>query len=299
MEGFYSTTNQRPAKLNQQFFIGGNFPIDNTYMENVDLAMFKYLNSDSPSSPAAIDGFRTPILSEFPNHSPNINRSRTRSRCAPSLPPLSSVENFDTSLFKTPVKVEVHEEDVLVMDGILVGSRSSSKDRFSSSSESGGSSSSPGHNNFYKKDLCRSWEDLSQCRYGYKCQFAHGKEEMRPSRFICNNKSEAAKSKQHGGKGGIVHNQIINLETETTTLSPPSKYQSSPISIKSRNPESSIVSTDWCPFDDGISFVSAGSVSTNTYSSREDVNPMIMKVLYGPQRQQKRLPVFEEICSDK
>ncbi|GBG79953.1 hypothetical protein CBR_g30215 [Chara braunii] len=32
----------------------------------------------------------------------------------------------------------------------------------------------------YKTELCRSWEETGTCRYGGKCQFAHGKEELRP-----------------------------------------------------------------------------------------------------------------------
>lgn len=31
----------------------------------------------------------------------------------------------------------------------------------------------------YKTELCRSWEEKGSCRYGNKCQFAHGEEELR------------------------------------------------------------------------------------------------------------------------
>lgn len=31
----------------------------------------------------------------------------------------------------------------------------------------------------YKTELCRSWEEKGSCRYGSKCQFAHGEEELR------------------------------------------------------------------------------------------------------------------------
>jgi len=31
----------------------------------------------------------------------------------------------------------------------------------------------------YKTELCRSWEEKGSCRYGGKCQFAHGEEELR------------------------------------------------------------------------------------------------------------------------
>jgi hypothetical protein len=38
----------------------------------------------------------------------------------------------------------------------------------------------PQHNPLYKTELCRSWEEFGSCRYGAKCQFAHGREELRP-----------------------------------------------------------------------------------------------------------------------
>merc|ERR1719197_651301 len=34
--------------------------------------------------------------------------------------------------------------------------------------------------NLYKTELCRSFEETGSCRYGPKCQFAHGKAELRP-----------------------------------------------------------------------------------------------------------------------
>ncbi|KAL1831790.1 hypothetical protein ACET3Z_001441 [Daucus carota] len=104
--------------------------------------------------------------------------------------PLSAIENLDISpntLFKTSVKVE---EDVLVMDGILVGPVAASRVRSSSSTSDSGGSSSSGGKSFYKTEVCRSWEDFGTCRYGAKCQFAHGKEELRPTRFFNKSKSE-------------------------------------------------------------------------------------------------------------
>ncbi|KAG0614488.1 hypothetical protein M758_6G180800 [Ceratodon purpureus] len=32
----------------------------------------------------------------------------------------------------------------------------------------------------YKTELCRSWEETGYCRYGTKCQFAHGNDDLRP-----------------------------------------------------------------------------------------------------------------------
>ncbi|KAF8446199.1 hypothetical protein L210DRAFT_3642460 [Boletus edulis BED1] len=52
------------------------------------------------------------------------------------------------------------------------------------SSNSGSQTGSgPSANNrklgLYKTELCRSWEEKGTCRYGAKCQFAHGEEELR------------------------------------------------------------------------------------------------------------------------
>lgn len=46
----------------------------------------------------------------------------------------------------------------------------------------GGSNSNNSANRklgLYKTELCRSWEEKGSCRYGSKCQFAHGEEELR------------------------------------------------------------------------------------------------------------------------
>lgn len=44
----------------------------------------------------------------------------------------------------------------------------------------GNSRTGPVNNPLYKTELCRSWEEFGSCRYGSKCQFAHGREELRP-----------------------------------------------------------------------------------------------------------------------
>ncbi|KAF8922283.1 hypothetical protein CPB85DRAFT_1209381 [Mucidula mucida] len=53
----------------------------------------------------------------------------------------------------------------------------------SPTSVTSGGQSGPSANNrklgLYKTELCRSWEEKGSCRYGAKCQFAHGEEELR------------------------------------------------------------------------------------------------------------------------
>ena len=53
-----------------------------------------------------------------------------------------------------------------------------------SASPAYGGGASPGspkqQHSLYKTELCRSWEESGSCRYGAKCQFAHGRDELRP-----------------------------------------------------------------------------------------------------------------------
>ncbi|PIN06025.1 hypothetical protein CDL12_21430 [Handroanthus impetiginosus] len=105
-------------------------------------------------------------------------------------------------VFLTPVKVE---EDVIVMDGIPVPKSNKKctevKTRLplTSSSVVGGSagglnsiSSGAGargngndNSKSYKHRLCRFWGTGGACLFGSECQFAHGKEELRPTRSSC------------------------------------------------------------------------------------------------------------------
>lgn len=46
----------------------------------------------------------------------------------------------------------------------------------------------------YKTELCRTYEDNGSCRYGTRCQFAHGEEELRPVARHPRYKSEICKA---------------------------------------------------------------------------------------------------------
>jgi hypothetical protein len=52
----------------------------------------------------------------------------------------------------------------------------------------GGAAANP----LYKTELCRSWEETGACRYGAKCQFAHGGEELRQVQRHPKYKTEAS-----------------------------------------------------------------------------------------------------------
>ncbi|XWS68332.1 hypothetical protein CRYUN_Cryun04dG0081200 [Craigia yunnanensis] len=99
---------------------------------------------------------------------------------------------------KTPVKVV--EEDVLVMDGVLVAS--------DTNIVGSGSSYFSGSVGFYKSEICRTWEEFGHCRYGSKCQFSHGKGEVRPTSFPFRSKSEAQMYKSYASALSCTYGSI-------------------------------------------------------------------------------------------
>lgn len=327
MDGFYSNSNPRIQRLNA---INGNAPsihasteplffaangrgyIDPYASDNMESTLMRYLRSGSPS-----DGMFTSI--ENPVQHPHLMGSGGFSSRSPA--PLSAMENMvapmarslQSSVFRAPVKVE---EDVLVMDESPLG-----RMRSSLLSDSGGVSPSSGHNS-YKTEMCRAWEDIGNCRYANKCQFAHGKEELRPTRFLSKNKPEELLCKAYhrtgycpnGSKCRFFHRtsaptaaaELTPFDTTTTlTTSSSLAHQKLNIYNSSNNNQGNTVTAtgDWLPQDDGIPLMlSSSSSSSSSWThekqhTRKDVDAFINGVLYGTSAaRRKRLLVFSQIC---
>ncbi|KAL2513651.1 uncharacterized protein Fot_27668 [Forsythia ovata] len=263
-----------------------------------------------------------------------------------STTPLAAIENLQRphTVFNAPVKVE---EDVLVMDGILI-------DKFKKSSDSGGvrvrsslksSDSSRGsggssissslssvsqgragdggseNNNrsffYYKAEKCRSWEDSGICRFGSKCQFAHGKEELcpRPIPSSSKNKLEICESYNiSGGSSSSSYGTKCRFGPHQVKAAPgppispplpiPMALPASPIEVKqtsdavvnSTPSTNTLTTSDWTPQDDGIEVTLPCGSTERENPSREDEDAYIKKVLYGT-GSRKRLPVFAEFCT--
>eukprot|EP01088_Endostelium_zonatum_P000658 TRINITY_DN108_c0_g5_i1.p1 TRINITY_DN108_c0_g5~~TRINITY_DN108_c0_g5_i1.p1 ORF type:complete len:363 (-),score=91.92 TRINITY_DN108_c0_g5_i1:110-1198(-) len=77
--------------------------------------------------------------------------------------------------------------------------------------------------NLYKTELCRSYEDTGSCRYGTKCQFAHGLAELRPVLRHPKYKTEVCKSYintgscPYGSRCRFIHRHHVN-EIPTNSL---------------------------------------------------------------------------------
>jgi len=75
--------------------------------------------------------------------------------------------------------------------------------------------------NRYKTELCQSWIGTGTCRYGAKCQFSHGKDEIRPVIRHPKYKTEICKTFSttgqcpYGNRCRFVH-QITELRTGET-----------------------------------------------------------------------------------
>lgn len=96
-------------------------------------------------------------------------------------------------------------------------------------STDGGQAPGPSANNrklgLYKTELCRSWEEKHSCRYGAKCQFAHGEEELRNVSRHPKYKTEICRtfwvsgSCPYGKRCCFIHTELPNSGSAST---PPS-----------------------------------------------------------------------------
>lgn len=87
--------------------------------------------------------------------------------------------------------------------------------------------------NLYKTELCRSFSENGNCRYGNKCQFAHGLEELRPVARHKKYKTEKCKNYDrdgfcpYGSRCRFIHNEgtdfWVNPQARISNLLPSPK----------------------------------------------------------------------------
>ena len=118
----------------------------------------------------------------------------------------------------------------------------------------------------YKTELCRSWEETGSCRYGVKCQFAHGRDELRPVMRHPKYKTEVCRTFAQSGtcpygtRCRFIHYRV------------PKKSVLGVLVAGAHN----VIPADWCPDGSGES----GSRGSGSPGST------------------KRLPIFREIASE-
>jgi len=159
----------------------------------------------------------------------------------------------------------------------------------------------------YKTELCRSFEETGSCRYGLKCQFAHGRAELRPVTRHPKYKTEVCKTFHtigtcpYGKRCRFIHiEQGINQQQTPTTNS--ATIQTKPITEFS-NVLPQIVSSGW-------STSWSEPTPVNVFSPEVvkdlDVNPPesplietlpVMKTSNEVNQKRSRLVIFQQICS--
>lgn len=83
-----------------------------------------------------------------------------------------------------------------------------------------------GHQDRYKTELCRSWHESGTCRYGSKCQFAHGAHELRPVMRHPKYKTEPCRSWvetrtcPYGRRCRFIHSDVPHAPTASSGAAP-------------------------------------------------------------------------------
>ncbi|KAH7518531.1 hypothetical protein FEM48_Zijuj09G0181500 [Ziziphus jujuba var. spinosa] len=185
--------------------------------------------------------------------------------------PLSAVENLTersppSVLYGTPVKA-MEGEEVMVMDGVLMKGGGGGRSNARGSASASGSSSSSGSSgkSRYKTEICHAWEDSANCRHGSKCQFAHGKEDLRPHRLAVKNKTDLPVNTKFRFVPQVVAPPMVTkiAQSITKTASPVT-----PKNISKALLVTSITSKEWLPQDDGIEVSKLGQVPPSNEESK-------------------------------
>lgn len=164
----------------------------------------------------------------------------------------------------------------------------------------------------YKTELCRSFEETGACRYGLKCQFAHGRPELRPVTRHPKYKTEVCKTFHtigtcpYGKRCRFIHIDQ-GIVQQTQTHSPTSN--SSPIQAKPTAEFSNMLpqnnldgwSSNWSEPTPVNVFSAVGKspfvVSPPPKSPVIETLPVMKTSTDEVNQRRSRLVIFQQICS--
>ncbi|KZT06341.1 uncharacterized protein LAESUDRAFT_653999 [Laetiporus sulphureus 93-53] len=171
-------------------------PLDNPAMARLQQQhnVFRGAHQHSPSDPASV---RDPAALALINN--NMQAFAASQMYPPALaPPAAALSMFASQFYGAPQDAYPSPELAAVQMMVrlqsqytgpyslpIAGQNVGVANPANASTLSGntGTNTGPSANNrklgLYKTELCRSWEEKGSCRYGAKCQFAHGEEELR------------------------------------------------------------------------------------------------------------------------
>lgn len=149
--------------------------------------------------------------------------------------------------------------------------------------------------NLYKTELCRSFMETNTCRYGVKCQFAHGRHELRAVMRHPKYKTEICKTFHtlgtcpYGIRCRFIHTRAIDIPSDSSSQSSNDSNNSSPSytppaspTLRSSPPQVLSWSTTWSYGERPV-----------PPSPEDSTVPDIMDV---DQPTSRRLPIFRNIC---
>lgn len=82
-------------------------------------------------------------------------------------------------------------------------------------------------NDRYKTELCRPFTEEGQCKYGSKCQYAHGTHELRPTFRHMKHKTKLCHKFHstgfcnYGSRCTYIHNEEDDMNNKVNSISPP------------------------------------------------------------------------------
>jgi len=160
--------------------------------------------------------------------------------------------------------------------------------------------------NLYKTEPCRSFEETGCCRYGMKCQFAHGKDELRPVARHPKYKTEVCKTFHtigtcpYGKRCRFIHIEAPTLTPCSAPAKPLPKSEPKPPAAKIPTFDTITGagwSNNWSP-----SFPSATNVNINTVAKGLSAIAPVEQLssvhsAKESHERRSRLGIFQQICS--
>jgi len=158
--------------------------------------------------------------------------------------------------------------------------------------------------NLYKTELCRSFEETGACRYGLKCQFAHGRGELRPVVRHPKYKTEVCKTFHtigtcpYGKRCRFIHTEHPLIQPAVTSPIQPKVEPTEKPNVFTQNV------SDWSD-----SWTTPISLPVNFYPPEKKVAAPIppkptvietipvMKTSSEVSERRSRLVIFQQICS--
>jgi len=151
----------------------------------------------------------------------------------------------------------------------------------------------------YKTELCRSFEETGSCRYGLKCQFAHGRSELRHVSRHPKYKTEVCKTFHtigtcpYGKRCRFIHIEpALNQVAPTKSIPVPPK----PTEFVNVTQNNSGWNTNWNTPTPPKSVNVFSNVGTPKKSPTIEAVP-VMKTSNELIQPRSRLVIFQQICS--